>query len=323
MRVMLVADIEGTSQSIALTSTRVWIGRGEACDLRLEHASVDPRHASVRPWEREWVLVDHGSRGGSSVGDVPLLNGIHRVIRRGDRIRVGQLALELRDEETAPPLPTNVTREIAMHVLRGALRGHHHPEVMSVRVTEGPSTSLSMGMPEEGRPYVIGRATESDLSLADADVSRAHAEVVRRGASVFIRDLGSSGGTRLGVELLTPHHEIQWPRGTMLRVGQSVLALDLPLDMVIERLASEVAVPSQQPSEPAAVSDSITPKKEDLQPPQVPGDEAPMANVAKVEASIRHPRSKPRTLAVALFLLASVILASCLVALIWLFFRAG
>jgi hypothetical protein len=46
-------------------------------------------------------------------------------------------------------------------------------------------------------PVVIGRAPECDIELADATVSRRHAEVVRDGDAWFIRDLGSSNGTKL------------------------------------------------------------------------------------------------------------------------------
>jgi len=46
-------------------------------------------------------------------------------------------------------------------------------------------------------PVILGRAPECDIELADATVSRRHAEVVRDGDAWFIRDLGSSNGTKL------------------------------------------------------------------------------------------------------------------------------
>lgn len=44
---------------------------------------------------------------------------------------------------------------------------------------------------------IIGRAPECDLELADSTVSRRHAEIVRDGDAWFIRDLGSSNGTKV------------------------------------------------------------------------------------------------------------------------------
>jgi hypothetical protein len=46
-------------------------------------------------------------------------------------------------------------------------------------------------------PVIIGRAPECDVELADATVSRRHAEIVRDGDAWFVRDLGSSNGTKL------------------------------------------------------------------------------------------------------------------------------
>ena len=46
-------------------------------------------------------------------------------------------------------------------------------------------------------PVIIGRAPECDIELADATVSRRHAEIVRDGDAWFIRDLGSSNGTKV------------------------------------------------------------------------------------------------------------------------------
>ncbi len=46
-------------------------------------------------------------------------------------------------------------------------------------------------------PVVIGRSPESGLVLTDATVSRQHAEIVRDGDAWFIRDLGSSNGTKV------------------------------------------------------------------------------------------------------------------------------
>ena len=48
--------------------------------------------------------------------------------------------------------------------------------------------------PEEGRA-LIGRSPECDVFLDDVTVSRRHAELVRDGNTVSIRDLGSLNGT--------------------------------------------------------------------------------------------------------------------------------
>ena len=53
-------------------------------------------------------------------------------------------------------------------------------------------------------PVVIGRLPECEIPLADANVSRRHAELRRDGTSVVVEDLGSTNGTRVnGVPVRT------------------------------------------------------------------------------------------------------------------------
>ena len=49
-------------------------------------------------------------------------------------------------------------------------------------------------------PFRIGRHHENDLVLAEADVSRHHAEIVREGERYFLSDTNSRFGTFLNGE---------------------------------------------------------------------------------------------------------------------------
>jgi pSer/pThr/pTyr-binding forkhead associated (FHA) protein len=46
----------------------------------------------------------------------------------------------------------------------------------------------------KGRRVVIGRSRDCDIQLADANVSRRHAELRQEGASFWVVDLGSTNG---------------------------------------------------------------------------------------------------------------------------------
>lgn len=55
----------------------------------------------------------------------------------------------------------------------------------------------------EGRPLVIGRDPSAEIRIDDPSMSRRHASVLLRGATVELRDLGSRNGvhvngTRIG-----------------------------------------------------------------------------------------------------------------------------
>jgi hypothetical protein len=93
---------------------------------------------------------------------------------------------------------------------------------------------------------LIGREAGCDLPLADADVSREHVRLIRRGGSVFVRDLGAKNGTLIGDVRLPDDREVAWRPNLMMKIGRSVLALEEPLadaladleDAADERLSS-------------------------------------------------------------------------------------
>lgn len=76
---------------------------------------------------------------------------------------------------------------------------------LDVEVRQGPGgmPSASLVLQDGSRisvgedALIIGRAPECDVELADATVSRRHAEIVRDGDAWFIRDLKSSNGTKV------------------------------------------------------------------------------------------------------------------------------
>lgn len=67
-------------------------------------------------------------------------------------------------------------------------KGHRHPWG---RLSGSPSLDLN-----NNRMWV-GRADDCDVVIPFEEVSRHHAEIVRRHGSVWVRDLGSSNGTRI------------------------------------------------------------------------------------------------------------------------------
>jgi hypothetical protein len=54
--------------------------------------------------------------------------------------------------------------------------------------------------PVTSRRVVLGRSRECDISLADSNVSRRHAELVQEGETYWVGDLGSTNGTELNGE---------------------------------------------------------------------------------------------------------------------------
>lgn len=58
--------------------------------------------------------------------------------------------------------------------------------------------------------YVIGRGQKfSDLAIKDANISRRHCSVVRRGNDYFIKDLGSTNGIEFEGQRVDNHKVLE------------------------------------------------------------------------------------------------------------------
>src|SRR5215216_1434177 len=73
-------------------------------------------------------------------------------------------------------------------------------------------------VPLDKAVFIIGRRTAADLQLANADVSREHAEIARDGLRFLLRDRGSRYGTFVNGEQVTERH---LKHGDRIRLGRT------------------------------------------------------------------------------------------------------
>lgn len=227
----------GAEPSLTFDGSRVVIGRGGSSDVRLPDPSVSTRHATIRATGNDYAIVDEGSTNGTWVGGVRLNPQSPRTVKSGDLVRVGRVWLELVIGQK-PPTPDLglATRDLAFALVQRAMDAVGDDTVAKVRVAEGPDIGEEIRLAEEGRAYVIGRAETCDLPLADADASREHAIVARRGGQILLRDLSSRNGVFLGESRLSPDRDTVWRAPTMARIGITVLALDEPVSAALAEL---------------------------------------------------------------------------------------
>lgn len=231
------------------------IGRAEKCEIRIDVPGVDDEHATISVE----ALISIGPD--CAIGDVPLDAGVRRLIMPGDDIQIGPLVLAI--EGMPRPMP-------------GAAYGPR------VRVVEGESAGSEVVLADENREYIIGRSKTADLILKDREVSREHLKVVRRGFNVLIHDQASTRGSWLGRSAVYQGSTIEWEFPRMLKIGATVLALDLPPE-------ARRAVPSAIPSAPMTAPRSVAPAPQTFTPsPEI------LAEGPPTTVGVFHYEAKPQ-----------------------------
>jgi len=150
---------------------------------------------------------------------------------------VGRVWLEVRIEQAVPTANVQLaTRELALALVGQALAAQGESAAIRVKITEGPSAGTELLIDAFDRPYTVGRLPSADLHIDDADLSRRHVELFRRGERLFIRDLGSKNGSELGGRRMNAGEEAPWPKGETLSIGQTKLVFEDPVGEALEEI---------------------------------------------------------------------------------------
>jgi len=94
----LVVRIVRADQSVEERRFRglaVLVGSDEACDLVLDGEGVALYHLEIQPAGKGFILCDAGSEQGTFIGGTRLTAGEPYRLREGERVRVGEVDLEL------------------------------------------------------------------------------------------------------------------------------------------------------------------------------------------------------------------------------------
>ncbi|MCS6798153.1 MAG: FHA domain-containing protein [Myxococcota bacterium] len=189
---LVISDDEGKTTVVPLVRDEVTVGRKEGNTIRLTERNVSRRHARISKTNGAFVIEDLDSYNGVKV------NG-RRIERRatlkaGDRITIGdyQLSLQLdgAQAEAAPPFGVVADAQTAM---LAAPPDRPPPARLVMLTPPAPGAEFALSRPRTR----IGRAEDLDAWINHKSISREHAEVVRDGEALKIRDLGSSNGIRV------------------------------------------------------------------------------------------------------------------------------
>jgi pSer/pThr/pTyr-binding forkhead associated (FHA) protein len=203
---LIVVEGPDRGARLSITAPDVEIGRGEETSARGNRVSLRDRSVSSR--QARLYLVGDGwmLEHLATAANPTLVNGEplrRRAIAPGDRIRMGRVMLELRGLGEVPAAaPQGDTRERTeivridpqegqTTVIRAATTGTWG----HVAVLQGPGKLSGARFPLIGELVRLGRQPDCDVVLLDPSISRLHAELVRDGDRVLLRNRSQTNPT--------------------------------------------------------------------------------------------------------------------------------
>ena len=233
---------------------QILLGRRGGVDVLLPDARVSLVHARIERRKGEYWLVDDNSTNGTRLNGTPVANGLRQRLQEGDRISIGEYALQV----SLPPSSTEARPESSLSMARGMVRdllerlgpGESQP---SLRVLDGPQTGVVLTLADVGRTYILGRAAGNDLRLDDVDMWREHAALVRDELGVSARAVDAHV---LSVDGEQVSGARQLHDGATVTLGATSMRYHDPAEVYLRKLEAEAAGSSQSPasvSQPIAV----------------------------------------------------------------------
>ncbi len=194
------------------------VGR-EGAEVMLPDKTVSRRHATLTVGEGNSVtLEDNGSTNGTKAAGNPILPGQVVTLIDGASVRFGSVELTL----SIPHVPGAARLAIA---------------AMPTDRTRQPVAALGSGVSvpaaklvgADKREHVLksattifGRKPTSDVVLTgDAFVSGTHAKIVFESGSFKLIDLGSTNGTKVNGQKLTPNVPVALADGDAVQLGKT------------------------------------------------------------------------------------------------------
>jgi predicted component of type VI protein secretion system len=110
---------------------------------------------------------------------------------------------------------------------------------MKVNLVVATGVHQGKVIPILGTEFLIGRDPQCQLRPASQAVSKQHCAVLVRDGRIFVKDYGSTNGTFLNDNAITPNGEVEVHADDRLRVGP----LDFSVQVVIPRPSDSTPLP--------------------------------------------------------------------------------
>ena len=175
----------------------VTFGRDSNNDIQIPLTTVSRRHARIISEGVEYFIEDLGSTHGTVHNGKPLGQKGKKLLRDGDLIQIMHFKIYYHPVSAQPlefggsERTEQLARRMVQEVLASMGESGDQPYL---RVMNGPEEGKRFELSDAIAEVVIGRSSESDLVINDANISRRHAIVRKDWGGITIEDLGSKNG---------------------------------------------------------------------------------------------------------------------------------
>ena len=213
---------EGPWQEMELAPGETLLGRDKDCTLFLDDPRISRHHAIVLLENDQLWLIDLGSTNGTILEGNRLTANQHTPLHPGQVFSAGGFTLEIR----ASAVPVELVPPVQPVPLATILEQSHKSSVIQFKLRYQQGDEAWIEFPLCEGIYQIGRLPGSDFLLDNERVSRRHSQLEVKGNTLSLMDLGSTNGTQLNGQPLSPHKAVPLLPGQMFTIGNFTLSVD-------------------------------------------------------------------------------------------------
>lgn len=199
VRLNVVMEIPGKDArefEYEFNQQRITLGRDQDNDIQIPLSTVSRNHAIIFQEGGEWYIEDLKSTHGTKHNGRQVGAGGKKLLRNGDVVEVVHFKITFAQGEVlSDDYSSERTEALAQRMVQEVLASiGTEGETPYLRVMNGPDEGTKFELGPNVAEVVIGRGTDCDFQINDANISRRHAVVRRDWNDITIEDLGSKNG---------------------------------------------------------------------------------------------------------------------------------
>lgn len=185
---------------------KISIGRDQTNDIQVPLSTVSRSHCVFAYENKEWYLEDLKSTHGTRHNGKPVGQGGKKLLRDLDVVELVHFKITFHAEkQRSQDYSVEKTEALARKMVEEVLAqiGNDAGAMPYLRVMNGPEEGKKLEVGPDIVEATIGRGTDCDFQINDANVSRRHAIIRRDWNDITIEDAGSKNGVVINDRRIT------------------------------------------------------------------------------------------------------------------------